>query len=165
MSRYELLCAALRDVRERFQLARTDCYELAGALIAELRDYLGAEEEHVSFYATLGSWAGKKVDGPASAMNLGDDTFWHFGIAIDVVEVEGQMPCHTIGFDLRLKRVADHYLLLFVPDGPQFQISAAAPDTDFPAICEHIYQSTLRRYSEAYQGYFVEGEPSKRFGF
>jgi hypothetical protein len=165
MSRYESLCTALRDLREKFQRSRTECYEFAGTLIAELREFLGAEEDAVSFYATLGSWSGKKVDGPSSAMNLGDDTFWHFGVAIDVVEEFGQMPCHTVGFEFRLKKIADHFLLVLHPEGPQFTISAAAPSADLAALYEHLYQHTLRRYQGAYQGYFLEGEPNKRFGF
>lgn len=165
MSRYETLCAALRDLRERYNHNRTDCYELGGRLIAELREYLGAEEDAVSFYATLGSWSGKKVDGPSAAMNLGDDTFWHFGIAIDVVEEEDQMPCHTVGFEFRLKKLPEHYLLAIVPDGPQFTVSGASPQMDIEAVCEHLYQFALRRYGEAYQGYFGAGDPAKRFGF
>lgn len=165
MSRYETLCAALRDLRGKLSLHRTDCYALTGELVAGLREFLGVDEDLVSLYATQGSWAGKKVDGPAAALHLGDDTFWHFGVAIDVFEEDDQMPCHTVGTELRLKRLPDHYLVALMPDGPQFQIAAAAPEQDFPALYEHVYQQVLRRYGEAYRGYFIEGEPGKRFGF
>jgi hypothetical protein len=165
MSRYETLCAALRDLREKFMAHRVDCYAFAGQLVDGFREYLGVDEDAVAFFATQGSWQGKKVDGPAAALNLGDDTFWHFGVAIDVVEEIGEMPCHTVGFEFRLKRLPEHYLLAVMPDGPQFQLSASHPERDAQGVYEHIYQTTLKRYGEAYRGYFVEGEPGKRFGF
>lgn len=165
MSRYETLCAALRDLREKYNNNRTDIYSLVGRLLDSQREFLGVDEEQVSLFATLGSWAGKKVDGPAAAINLGEDTFWHFGIAIDVVEEDGQMPVHTVGFEFQVKKLTDHYLLVLKPEGTQFQISAAVPARDLETISEHLYQFTLRRYGEAYQGYFVEGQPNKRFGF
>lgn len=165
MSRYETLCAALRDLREKYAQHRGDCFALTGQLVAGLREFLGVDEDIVAFYATQGSWAGKKVDGPAAALHLGDDTFWHFGVAIDVFEEADQMPCHAVGFELRLKRLPDHFLVALMPEGPQFQISAAAPENDLRALYEHLYQHVLKRYGEAYRGYFVEGEPGKRFGF
>lgn len=165
MSRYETLCAALRDLREKFVAHRLDCYTFAGRLIEGLREYLAADEDAVAFYATQGTWQGKKVDGPAAALNLGDDTFWHFGVAIDVVEEAGQMPCHTVGFEFRLKRLPEHFLLALIPEGPQFQLAANDPDADLRGVFEHLYQTTLKRYGEAYRGYFVAGEPAKRFGF
>jgi hypothetical protein len=165
MSRYETLCAALRDLREKYAQHRLDCYALTAQMVDGLREFLGVDEDLVSFFATQGSWQGKKVDGPAGALNLGDDTFWHFGVSIDVMEEVDQMPCHTIGFEFRLKRLPEHYLLAIIPDGPQFQVSAAAPEADLRAVYEHLYQHSLKRYGEAYRGYFVEGEPAKRFGF
>src|SRR5712672_2867541 len=98
MTKFEELCAAYSSVRREYGAYRHECMQFVGAMVAGLREYLGAPEGFVTLFAKGGSYAGRKVDGPAAAMHLADDTFWHFGVALDIYEDEGQMPLHCVGF-------------------------------------------------------------------
>ena len=92
-------------MKRQYDEYRKECMLVVGAMVAGLREYLEAPDGYVSLYCKHGSWAGRKVDSPLAAMHLADDTFWHFGISMDLFEESGQLPFHTIGFDIKLKKV------------------------------------------------------------
>lgn len=162
MSKYDELCDALGAVRGEYYQYRQECFLFVGQFVAGLAEYLGAPEGSVSLYARQGSFAGRKVDGPAAAMHLGDDTFWHFGIALDLNEKEGGLTYHTVGFDLRLKKQGDQFLL-YVDNGPQLTLPATNGAGD-PAVFESMFKFLQGRYRSSFQE-FLAGDASRRFGF
>jgi hypothetical protein len=163
MTKFEDLCNAYTNVRREYNSDRLECMQLVGELLAGLREYLGAPEGFVSLFAKGGSFAGRKVDGPAAAMHLDDDTFWHFGVAIDLFEEEGQFPMHCVGFDMRLKKLG-HKFILHVEGGPPFELTRDNPDRLLP-LYEFIYQFVKSRYENSLNEFFVKGDATRRFGF
>jgi hypothetical protein len=163
MTKFEELCAAYGQLKQQYEANRRECMAAVGALWNGLREYLGAPEGMVSLYARSGSWAGRKVDGPASAMNLADDTFWHFGVALDINEETGQMPFHTIGFELRLKKIGAKFILQ-VEQGPQFELAGEGPERFLP-LFDYIFQFVKGRYQNAFSDFLLKGDPTRRFGF
>lgn len=133
---------------------------MAGEMVQGLREFLDAPEGFVSFYATEGTFAGRKVDGPSAAMHLADDTFWHFGLAIDLFEEDGQMPYHSIGFQLKLRHTGSAYEL-FIDDSPMFEIRQ--PE-DFRPVYEHFFEFLKQRYRTSFDE-FLRGAGHRRFGF
>lgn len=162
MSKYDELCDALGDVRGEFYEYRKSCFLFVGEFVAGLVEYLGAPEGSVSLYARGGSFAGRKVDGPAAAMHLADDTFWHFGIALDLNDKGGGLSYHTVGFDLRLKKQGDTFLLQ-VDNGPQLTIPAGNGAGN-PSVYESMFTFLQGRYQNSFQE-FLGGDASRRFGF
>jgi hypothetical protein len=163
MSKFEELCAAYGGVKREYETYRHECMALVGTLVAGLRDYLEAPEGFVNLFAKGGSFAGRKVDGPAAAMHMGDDTFWHFGIAIDLFEESNQMPMHCVGFDMRLKKVG-HKFILHVEGGPPFELTKENPDRLAP-LYEFIFQFIKGRYENSFSEFVIKGDASRRFGF
>ncbi len=163
MTKFEELCAAYGNMKQQYHANRRECMEFAGALWTGLREYLGAPEGMISLYARSGPWSGRKVDGPSAAMNLADDTFWHFGVALDIFEETGQMPFHTIGFELKLKKLGGKFTLV-VEQGPQFELSGEGPDRFLPFF-DYIYQFVKARYQNAFSDFLLKGDPTRRFGF
>jgi hypothetical protein len=163
MSKFEELCAAYSGVKREYDTYRHECMAFVGTLIAGLRDYLDAPEGFVNLYAKGGSFAGRKVDGPAAAMHIGDDTFWHFGVAIDLFEESNQFPMHSVGFDMRLKKVG-HKFILHVEGGPPFELTKDNPDRLLP-LYEFLFQFIKSRYENSFTEFVVKGDASRRFGF
>ncbi len=163
MTKFEELCAAYSNVRREYAAYRHECMEFVGAMVAGLREYLGAPEGFVTLFAKGGSYAGRKVDGPSAAMHLADDTFWHFGVALDIYEDEGQMPMHCVGFDMRLKKVG-HKFILHVEGGPPFELTRDNPDRLMP-LYEFIFQFVKSRYENSFNEFVLKGDATRRFGF
>ena len=163
MTKFEELCAAYGEMKRQYHANRRECMDFVGAMWHGLREYLGAPEGMVSLYARSGSWAGRKVDGPSAAMNLADDTFWHFGLALDIFEETGQMPFHTIGFELKLKKLGGKFTLV-VEQGPQFELTGEGPDR-FRPFFDYIYEYVKARYQNAFSEFLLKGDPTRRFGF
>ena len=163
MSKFEELCAAYSDVKRQYESNRRECMTLVAALWTGLQEYLGAPEGHVSLYARGGAWSGRKVDGPAAAMHLADDTFWHFGLALDLYEETGQMPFHTVGFEMRLKKVGAKFILQ-VEQGPQLEIAGDGSER-FSAVFEYIYRYVKGRYQDSFNDFVLKGDATRRFGF
>lgn len=163
MSKFEELCAALSAVREEYSAYRQQCMAFIGQLKQGLAEYLDAPEGSIAFFAVEGSFAGRRVDGPAASMHLGDDTYWHFGIVLDLFEEEGLMPYHNVGFRFRLKEVAGIYVL-HVEDSQQFEIPVDDPSRA-KAVYDFIFQHLKNRYRNAFHNFLLKGDISQRFGF
>ena len=163
MTKFNDLCAAYGDVKRQFDDYRKECMLVVGALAAGLREYLEAPEGYVSLFCKHGSWAGRKVDSPIAAMHLADDTFWHFGISMDLFEESGQLPFHTIGFDIKLKKVGRKFIVQ-CEEGPVFELSREHPD-GFRPLYDYIYQFAKKRYSESFSDFILKGDATRRFGF
>lgn len=163
MTRFEQLCSAYSGVKREYESYRSECLQFAALLLDGLREYLESPEGFVSLYAKSGALAGRKVDGPAAALHMGDDTFWHFGIAIDLYEESNQFPMHCVGFDMRLKKVG-HKFILHVEGGPPFELSKENPDRLMP-LYEFIFQYTKGRYENSFNEFVIKGDATRRFGF
>ena len=163
MTRFNELCSAYAEVNRQYGVYRTECMAFVGQLVTGLRQYLEAPDGFVSLYAKQGSFAGRKVDGPTAAMHLADDTFWHFGIALDLYEESGQLPYHCVGFDFRLKRVGNKFML-HVDSGPVFELTKENPD-GFGPVYEYLFQFVKNRYQDSFSEFVLKGDSTRRFGF
>ncbi len=163
MSKFEELCEAYRAVNAEYFSYRNDCMELIGQLAIGLREYLDAPEGAVNLFAKGGAYAGRKVDGPLAAMHLADDTFWHFGVAIDIHQEEGMIPIHCVGFDMRLKQIGRKFIL-HVEGGPPFEVSQENPES-IAQVYEFIFQFIKSRYETTFREFVIEGDATRRFGF
>jgi len=167
MSRFDDLCAAYRTVLDQFVDYRENCFRLVNELQGGLTVYLGAPDDVVGLFARHGQLAGRKVDGPLSALELRADTFWHFGLVIDIYQEEGCFPYHNVGFDMRLKLAHGQFLLQLdeqpifeIPDGP-----AADRVAGLTRVFESIEATIQSRYEKAFENFFEEGDATARFGF
>jgi len=163
MSKFDELCTAYGDVKRQYDDYRNECMLVVGSMVADLREYLDAPEGHISLYCKHGSWAGRKVDSPIAAMYLADDTFWHFGISMDLFEESGQLPFHTIGFDIKLKKVG-HKNIVQCDEGPVFELVRDSDD-GFRPLYDYMYQYAKKRYSDAFSDFILKGDATRRFGF
>lgn len=162
MSKFDELCQALGAVRGEFYEYRRECFLIVGAFMEGLSEYLGAPVGQISLYAKGGSFAGRKVDGPAAAMHLADDTFWHFGVALDLNDEQGGLSYHTVGFDLRLKKVGNDFII-HVDDGPAHVVHSGRL-ADLEVIYEAMFVFLRDRYRNSFQE-FLGGDAGRRFGF
>jgi len=167
-SRFDQLCHALKEVRTQFNNHRTECLHVAARLRDGLSQYLEAPEGHVSLYANRGDFAGRKMDGPAAAMKLENDTFWHFGIVVDLYEEPGVLPYCCVAFDVRMKKTGRGFEL-FVDTGEEYQVTldaAAAEDAgQLQSLFDHLFKFIVGRLDGAFEAFNTHGDSSRRFGF
>lgn len=167
MSRFDELCAGYREVSRRYHDYRAGCFSLVDELLRGFREYLDAPEDVVSLFAKHGHLAGRKVDGPITALELRDDTFFHFGLVLDLYDEADYFPHHHVAFDLRLKRVQDRFLL-HVDDGPAIEVpveDSARRRTALELAYARLQTSVLDRYASTLEDFFDRGQANRRFGF
>jgi hypothetical protein len=162
-SRFDLLCAALGRVHDQYSEYRQTCSLFVGMFRERLEQYLGAPAGTVALYPREGSFAGRKVDGPASAMNLANDTWWHFGVVIDVYASADSMPGHDVGFNMRLKKIGSQYHLQ-MEDQPAVVIEEG-DDKHLERVFDQMFQFLKGRYETTFQEFLETGDPMRRFGF
>ena len=96
-------------------------------------------------------------------MHLADDTFWHFGVSMDLFEESGQLPFHTIGFDLKLKKIG-HKFIVQCEEGPVFELTRETPE-GFRPLYDYMFQFAKKRYQDSFDDFIRKGDATRRFGF
>ncbi|HEY1068340.1 MAG TPA: hypothetical protein VGE52_19605 [Pirellulales bacterium] len=162
MSRFDDLCDALRKMKGELYEYRDFCYSVATKIFQGLEDYLEPPQGCLSYFCTMGTYAGKKVPGLSMAMQLGDDAFWEFGIVVDLVEDPGMMPTEPLTYKLKMKRLGEVVELRIV-EGPTFSFPVNADD--FSSVHEFLYQDLHRKVQYALVDFLATGDPARRIGF
>jgi hypothetical protein len=162
-SRFDLLCRALERVHDQYAEYRQQSALFASHFRDRLRAFLGAPEENVTFYARQGTFNGRKVDGPVSAMHLGDDACWHFGIVIDLYVEDSVFPGHSVGFNIGLKKLDQDYHLVIENLPPM--IVQEGDDAQLEGVFEQMFEIVRSRYENSFQEFLKTGDSNRRFGF
>ena len=162
-SRFDELCQALGRVHGQYAEYRQQCALFAGRFRDRLQRYLGAPDGNVSFYARQGTFNGRKVDGPISAMHLGEDASWHFGVVIDLYVEESVFPGHCVGFKIGLKKVDNEFHLL-IEEEP-LMIVEEHNDEQLERVFARMFEIVRTRYENSFQEFLRTGDSNRRFGF
>lgn len=163
MSKFEELCEGLRRVKREFQAYQDDCTAFLVNWYMGLKQYMGAPEGYISYYATLGPYAGKKVMGLSSALQLGDDTYWHFGLAFDLFEEQGAFPTELVLFEILIKKADDKYEMKFL-DGPSY-LFGKEETAAFEVSYEFLFQDITAKFRDPLGDFLRTGDRKARRGF
>ncbi|QGJ71940.1 Hypothetical protein PBC10988_36530 [Planctomycetales bacterium 10988] len=157
------------QVKRQFEQYKEESYVLAACILQALKQYLCVtDEETVSFYATEGHMQGRSFTGPAGAVVLGDDTFWHCGVVIRLWDDPYALPHENAAVALRFKKIDGNYVVQVEEDEQKVfphEITLDYEEPDFAAVAPIIVDILKKRYHHALKDYLQNSDPGRRWGF
>lgn len=119
LSRYNALCEAFARNVIDFRVYKEECHDFALKFKKELEDAFGIP---------LGKIKLRSKEDPKEftedmyeAMDMQKDTFWHIRFAITVESHDQSLPKENIGFEVCIKKMANHFLIS-LPQRRQFTV-------------------------------------------
>lgn len=162
-SRFETLCAALRQVKSDFAAYREIHRVFALRMVDALRAHLQTPDGYLAYFAVHGAYANKKVMGLIQALHLADDGWWRFGLVLELFEQINQYPNESIAYVFRL-RVENGMAEVQAEGGEVFRIPDRE-DADFSAVGEWIFRDALSKFDNALARFLETGDVKHRRGF
>jgi len=162
MTRFLQLCEAFGYSKRQFDEYKVNVSLLVGEFLQGFRAYLQAPEGMVNLMATKGYLNGRKMPGPTGALFLDNDTYWHFGVVVDLYKEDDEFPYELARCFMRIKLAKTHFDWEILDDGARFQVSKPA---ELDAVYDHLFEVLKTRYAQAFKGFVIDGDPTKRYGF
>jgi hypothetical protein len=150
MTRFEELCKIYTKAEKDFSNYRWKCIDFAVEMGDGVADYLECKKEDIQYY--LVSNAGQpgeatqpKEAHPRDALFLENDTFWHYGMGINLY-IEGiKNPAMSYIFDLAIKGKKNNFVVDFPKQQKKFDIDPNKPE-DFQPVHEFIFDEIKNRF-------------------
>ncbi len=166
MSIFDDICKEYSASRKRYFDYRDECHDMARELISGLGKYLGCPEDTMSFHPQK-----EEDEKPGTtyslmgAMNLQDDTYWHFKIGILIYEAPNISPKQLNLFDFSLKKMkTGKFGVKAMADGKEFTVDPKDPAT-FTAVYEEITKTIIAGYKTGLEKFLEQDVEVRKIGF
>lgn len=151
MTKFEELTDIYTNAGKDFDNYRWNCIEFAIKIGEGVADYLECEKEDIQYYLTS-NLSGKPQEAnksreahPRDALILENDTFWHYGMGVNLYFESNKNPATTYIFDLALKGEKTNFIVKFPSQQKEFNIDPDKPE-DFHPMNEFIYDAIKNRF-------------------
>jgi hypothetical protein len=140
-TRYQELCQALTEAKDRFAGYRSECVLFAATFARGLVEYLGGPRDLVA-YVPKGEPGAGPID-VEDALHLGEDTYWHLGLRLKLVQGKAS---DTLNLEIRFKKLESRYVVnLFGHE--DFELAELTTDAIRP-VYEELFSSIKRHYDD-----------------
>ncbi len=82
---------------------------------------------------------------PRDALFLENDTFWHYGMGVNLYMADIKIPATTYIFDLAIKEENKNFIIKFIKQQKEFNINPLKP-AEFQPIYEFIFDEVKSRF-------------------
>ena len=164
MSKFEDLCRAYATSRKNYFDYRDACLKFGTNLVNGMIDYFKCPREQVKFIPLKEDIKPNTMYSLLGAMDLDDDTFWHFGLGLTLYEAPNVFPQETALLPLLVKKVDDSFIVKFGTHGEEFKIHKDKPDEQ-TAFYEFVFRQIKESYEKALQRFLEQKETSRKIGF
>ena len=154
MSKYEEICAAYSKSRRLFSNYEKVCQDFARNLVFGMIEYFEWPRDQEVTYLSLG----EEIDPTdrfyalAGAMRMDDQSFWHFGVELEVHEARtGANPVSFV-MSFFVKKVGPYFVVKLGPKGKEIKIHEEQEQSLEPlydAVFAQITDFFARRYFQA----------------
>ncbi len=153
MSKYEEICQAYRKSRREFLKYEETCRVFASELIEGIIDYFEWPRDQEITFIQLGEEMNPtdRFYALAGAMQMDDESFWHFGVELTVHEPAGIYPQPFL-LSFYIKKTGPIFIVKLGPKGEEIKIhedrrGELSPFYD--AVYVKIVSFFLKEYQEA----------------
>lgn len=166
MSKYDEICQAYSKSRRTFRNYEETCRNFARDLVAGLVDYLDWPRENEISYIPLGDEEefdpNNRFYALAGAMNIDDQSFWHFGVELTVHEPN--TGAHPISFIISffIKKVGPYFIVKLGPKGKEIKIPESKQH-ELEPFYDAVFGQILDFFNRKY--YQAVAREEKHFGF
>ncbi|MFA6583629.1 MAG: hypothetical protein WCS77_04960 [Elusimicrobiaceae bacterium] len=164
MSKFNQLCKAYATARKSFFDYRDECFEFTSWLLEGLVSYLDCPVEQIGYFPLKGDFQPGHTYTLMGAMDLEDDTYWHFGMGITLYEQKKKFPHETVLFEFMIKKADGKFTVKMDAEGTEFHIAKDDPASAHK-LYEKIYEEIRESYSSGLQHFLEEDETARKIGF
>ncbi len=150
MTKFEELCKIYTKAGKDFNDYRWKCIDFATEMGEGLADYLECNKDDIQYYLVSTVAQPKEATPPQEAhprdaLFLEDDTFWHYGMGINLYMESIKNPATTYIFDLAIKEENKNFIIKFLKQQQEFNIDPSKP-AQFQPMYEFIFDEIKARF-------------------
>ncbi|MBE2219906.1 MAG: hypothetical protein IAF02_00105 [Anaerolineae bacterium] len=152
-SKYEMLCQTYRASRKTFLAYQEDCQIFARDVVDGMIEYFEWPTSQEITYIPLGEEIdpNNRFYAISAAMQMDDESFWHFGLELSVEEPSGAYPLPFL-MSFFIKKIGDTFVVKLGPNGKEFRIpeerrGELSPFYDI--VFKHIVHFFTNKYQDA----------------
>jgi hypothetical protein len=164
MSKYDDLCQAYANSRKAYVDYRNACFGFAQELLEGLFSFLQVPEGRIRIVPVSREPDPEAVYTLSSAMHLDEDTYWHVGVVVDLMDAAGAFPPQAVLIKLLLKRHDGVFFVRLGQDGDDMKVREGQPQ-DMALVMEHIFGAVKESYDQGLQQFLDQDESTRKIGF
>ena len=152
-SKYDELCQTYRKSRKAFLAYQDDCQSFAREVVDGMIDYFEWPTSQEITYIPLGEDMdpNNRFYAISAAMQMDDESFWHFGLELTLEEPGGAYPLPFL-MSFFIKKMGNIFIVKLGPTGKEFSIpeerrGELAPFYDI--VFNHITRFFAYKYQDA----------------
>ncbi len=145
MSKFDQLCKAYTKARRNFFDYREDCTAFSTWLMTGLLTYLDCPPDQLRFFPLKGELRPGHTYTLMGAMDLEEDTYWHFGAGLTLYEKKDKTPQETVVFEFMIKRGEKTYTVKMDVGGHEYHI-----ERDDIAAAHKLYEAIFSEIRDSY---------------
>ncbi|GJM40155.1 MAG: hypothetical protein DHS20C20_04370 [Ardenticatenaceae bacterium] len=163
MSKYEELMQSYSFARKAFRDYEETCRNFARDLVFGMVEYFEWPQEREITYIPVGEDLdpNNKFYALAGAMRMDAESFWHFGVELNLMEASGAYPL-SIVLSFFIKKAGSNFIVKLGPNGREIKIpedKRGELEPFFEAVFRQIKEFLTKRYVLALAG------QEKEYGF
>ena len=152
-SKYDELCQTYRTSRKSFLAYQDDCQMFARDVVDGMIEYFEWPTSQEITYIPLGEEIdpNNRFYAISAAMQMDDDSFWHFGLELTVEEPSGAYPLPFL-MSFFIKKIGDAFVVKLGPKGKEFRIPEERRGELKPfydIVFKHITHFFTHKYQDA----------------
>ena len=157
MSRYKELVQSYSHARKGFRDYEETCRNFARDLIFGMVEYFEWPQDREITYIPLGEDLdpNNKFYALAGAMRMDAQSFWHFGVELNLMEASGAYPLSLV-LSFFIKKAGPNYIVKLGPQGREIKI----PE-DKQGELEPFYEAVFRQIKEFLAKRYIQAITSK----
>ena len=162
-SKYEELSLSYSLARKAFRDYEETCRNFARDMVFGMIEYFEWPQDREITYIPLGEELdpNNKFYALAGAMRMDSESFWHFGVELNLMEASGAYPLSLV-LSFFIKKVGPNFLVKLGPQGREIKIpenKQGELEPFYEAVFRQIREFLAKRYVQALAG------QDKEFGF
>ncbi len=163
MSKYKELVQSYSNARKSFRDYENVCRNFARDLIFGMVEYFEWPQDREITYIPLGEELdpNNKFYALAGAMHMDDQSFWHFGVELSLMEASGAYPLSLV-LSFFIKKVGPNFIVKLGRNGREIKI----PEEKQGEL-EPFYEAVFRQINEFLAKRYIHAITSqeKEYGF
>ena len=144
MSKYEELVKSYSHARHGFREYEETCRNFARDLVFGMVEYFEWPQDREITYIPLGEELdpNNKFYALAGAMRMDAQSFWHFGVELNLMEASGAYPLSLV-LSFFIKKVGQNFIVKLIPNGRDIKIQE-----DKKGELERFFQEDFRQIKD-----------------
>ena len=145
MTKFEQLIETYTKAENDFYDYKWKCIDFAKEIGINISNYLGCKLGDIQYY--LYDKEGKPVEAhPRDALILKKDTFWHYGMGINMYMIGERRPSPPFIFNMAIKSDKNGFIVEFPQLKKEYYIDSNKPE-DFKSLNRLVY-ITIKEHFE-----------------